>query len=299
MKSVVTGGAGFIGSNLTDKLLELGHEVIVIDNESSKSNNEYHWNTGTKNYKIDLSDTSNIDKITEIFESVNYVFHMASDVSIPYCIENPIESYLNNVKSTCNILEASRKSKVERVILSSTSAIYGLNDKICVETDTPSPLNPYSNSKLSSENLMSMYYSLYGVKTVSLRYFNVYGKRQPSKGQYAPVMGIFFQQKKSGKSLTIIGDGNQTRDFVHVFDVVDANIKVALNDASTYGQVYNVGTSKNFSIKSIASMISDDHIYLEPRPAEVRHSIANTQKIKSVYDWTPKIDLEKWIKENV
>lgn len=299
MKSVVTGGAGFIGSNLVDKLLELNHEVIVIDNESSKSNKDYHWNSETSNHKFDLSDPSNKEKLDYLFKDVNYVFHMAADVSIPYCIENPDKSYINNVNSTCHVLDSARRSNVERVVLSTTSAIYGLNEKVCEENDIPSPLNPYSYSKLSCEQMMTMYYHLYGLKTVSLRYFNVYGTRQPKSGQYAPVMGIFLRQKNNGESLTIVGDGNQTRDFIHVSDVVDANINVALKESEYYGEVYNVGTSKNHSINKIAKMISDDHIHIEPRIGEVRHSIANIDKIQKTYGWYPKIELETWISENV
>jgi UDP-glucose 4-epimerase len=160
-------------------------------------------------------------------------------------------------------------------------------------------LNTYSLSKFSGENLMKLYFDLYGLRTVSLRYFNAYGPRQPASGQYAPVIGIFKRQKDNGESLTIVGDGNQTRDFIHVSDIVNANIKAATIDTNTYGEVYNVGTGVHYSIKKIASMISDNHIHIPPRPAEARFSCANIHKIKSVYEWTPQINLETWIKENL
>lgn len=299
MKSVVTGGAGFIGSNLVDTLLNKGHEVIVIDNQTSKSNKNYHWNEKAKNYKLDISNQTNQEELNNIFHKVDYVFHMAADVSIPYCIENPSKSYINNVNSLCNVLESSRINGINRVVLSSTSAIYGLSENICRESDISNPLNPYSHSKLACEQLMKMYYDLYSLKTVSLRYFNVYGNRQPEKGQYAPVMGIFLAQKRNGEYLTIVGDGNQTRDFVHVSDVVDANITVALNDYENYGEVYNVGTSKQYKIKDIADMISNNQIHISPRPAEVKNSLADISKIFKAYGWKPKVKLEDWIKEHV
>lgn len=295
-KALVTGGAGFIGSNLVDTLLEKDYQVVVVDNESSKSRSEYYWNEYASNYNLDLSSKNNLEKLFDICEGVDYIFHMAADVSIPYCIENPVDSYVNNVNALLHVLEASRKANVEKLVFSSTSAIYGLTEKVCIETDNPNPLNPYSHSKYAGEQLIKMYYDLYGFRGVSLRYFNVYGERQPSTGQYAPVIGIFQTQHKNGQPLTVVGDGNQTRDFIHVSDVVNANITVATTDVETYGEVYNVGTGKNFSIKKIANMISTNHIHIPPRPAEARMSLANIHKIKSIYGWSPKVELEDWIK---
>jgi UDP-glucose 4-epimerase len=295
-KALVTGGAGFIGSNLVDLLLERDYEVIVVDNQSANSHTEYYWNEKTKNYKIDLN--NNVNALTELCKGCDYIFHLAADVSIPYCIEHPNNSYLNNVGSLCSVLEAARHAQVDKVVFSSTAAIYGLTNKVCVENDIPDPLNPYSVSKLAGEQLMKMYYDLYNVKTVTLRYFNVYGPRQPKSGQYAPVIGIFSQQKKDGKTLTVVGDGLQTRDFIHVSDIALANLTVAEKDVDNYGQVYNVGTGRPISVKKIASMFSDDIVHLPPRPAEARHSSANISKIKRTYGWEPKVNLEEWIKEN-
>jgi UDP-glucose 4-epimerase len=297
-KVLVTGGAGFIGSNLVDLLLKNDYEVMVVDNQSANGHDEYYWNSDAKNYQFDLSSFDHIETLTEICKECDYVFHLASDVSIPYCIDNPDKSYLNNVSSLCNVLEVARKSKVKRVVFSSTAAIYGLTDKMCLETDTPDPLNPYSVSKLSGEYLMKMYSDLYNVQTVTLRYFNVYGPRQPKSGQYAPVMGIFLDQMRDGKSLTVVGDGRQTRDFIHVSDIALANLTVAEKDVDTYGQVYNVGTGKATSIKNIAEMISDNIVHIPPRPAEARQSLASVSKIKRVYGWEAKVRLQDWIKEN-
>lgn len=299
MKALVTGGAGFIGSNLVDLLLKNNYEVVVVDNECANSHDEYYWNSDAENYQFDLSSPENNEILTKISNGCDYIFHLASDVSIPYCIENPVESYLNNVSSLCNVLEVARKLKVKRVVFSSTAAIYGLTNKMCVETNPTDPLNPYSVSKLACENLMKMYYDLYNVQTVVLRYFNVYGPRQPKSGQYAPVMGVFFDQKKDGVPLTVVGDGRQTRDFVHVSDIASANLTVAEKDVNDYGQVYNVGTGREISIKNIAALISDNIVHIPPRLAEARKSIANVSKIKQVYGWESKVDLKDYIKENV
>jgi UDP-glucose 4-epimerase len=206
---------------------------------------------------------------------------------------------LNNVASLSHILEAARVCRVEKVVFSSTAAIYGMTNSICVETAISDPLNPYSVSKLSGEYLMKMYYDLYNVKTVSLRYFNVYGPRQPETGQYAPVMGIFLKQRNEGKALTVVGDGLQTRDFIHVFDIATANLMVAEKDAETYGQVYNVGTGNATSVKKIAQLISDKIEYLPLRPAEVKHSLSNINKIKNTYGWNPSTKLDDWVREQL
>lgn len=297
MKCLVTGGAGFIGSNLVDHLLENGHQVIVVDNESANSHDEYYWHSSADNHKFDIS-PYNLDRFIVLCEGVDCIFHLASDVSISFCIENPAETYLNNICSTTTVLEAARLAGVEKVVFSSTAAIYGLTDKICVESDKPDPLNSYSVSKLSGETLMKMYNDLYNVKTVTLRYFNVYGPRQPKTGQYAPVIGIFSRQKNDGNALTVVGDGRQTRDFIHVSDIASANLTVAEKDVDNYGEVYNVGTGMATSVKEIAEMISDEITHIPPRPAEARQSLADVSKIKDAYGWKAKVNLHQWIEEN-
>lgn len=297
MKCLVTGGAGFIGSNLVDHLLENGHQVIVVDNESANSHDEYYWHPSADNHKFDIS-PYNLDRFIVLCEGVDCIFHLASDVSISFCIENPAETYLNNICSTTTVLEAARLAGVEKVVFSSTAAIYGLTDKICVESDKPDPLNSYSVSKLSGETLMKMYNDLYNVKTITLRYFNVYGPRQPKTGQYAPVIGIFSRQKNDGKALTVVGDGRQTRDFIHVSDIASANLTVAEKDVDNYGEVYNVGTGMATSVKEIAEMISDEITHIPPRPAEARQSLADVSKIRDAYGWKAKVNLHQWIEEN-
>lgn len=296
VKSLVTGGAGFIGSNIVDKLLELGHEVVVIDNEYSDVHEQFYWNPKCKNYKLDIRD---YEKTRILYDNVDYVFHTAAEARIQPAILNPIEAVSINSVGTCTVLQCSREANVKKVIYSSTSSAYGMNSSPNVETQKDDCLNPYSVSKVNGEKLCSMYTKLFGLKTVILRYFNVYGNRHPLRGQYAPVIGIFLRQKSMGEKLTIVGDGEQRRDFTNVIDVVDANIKSALTDVDDeyYGNVYNVGTGINHSINEVAKLISDNKIHIEERIGESRITLANNSKIREVFGWIPKIKLEDWIEE--
>jgi UDP-glucose 4-epimerase len=287
MKSLVTGGAGFIGSTLVEKLLEQDEMVVVVDNESANTHEETYWNDDAINIIMDVNDPAMKNAIT----GIDRIFHLAADISIPYSIENPVGTYANNVHGLLNVLEVARKNDIENVVFSSTAAIYGLTDKVCVETDTPDPLNPYSVSKLAGEYLMKMYNDLYGIKTVSLRYFNVYGPRQSNTGQYAPVVGIFQKQKAQNSALTIVGDGEQTRDFIHVSDVAAANILVSELDVTG---VYNVGTGVEYSVNQIADMISSVQRNIPPRVGEAKRSLADSSKLRSL-GWEPKIKLEEWV----
>ena len=287
MNVLVTGGAGFIGSNLVDRLLDRGDMVVVVDNETANTHEETYWNDNAINVKADVNDKG----FDNIATYIDCIFHLAADISIPYSIENPAATYKNNVHGLLNVLETARKNDIKKVIFSSTAAIYGLTDKVCVETDTPDPLNPYSVSKLAGEHLMKMYHDLYGIQTASLRYFNVYGPRQSNTGQYAPVVGIFQKQKENNSALTIVGDGEQTRDFVHVYDVADANILLAESDATG---VYNVGTGVEYSVNQIANMISDVQRNIPARVGEARRSLADSSKLRSL-GWEPKVKLEDWV----
>jgi len=294
MKSLVTGGAGFIGSNLVDRLLEIGHEVIVIDNEYSSAHDHFYWNDNAQNYKYDIRDYQNT---RPLYDGVDYVFHIAAEARIQPAILNPIESVSINSVGTCTVLQCSREVGVKRVIYSSTSSAYGLNQSPNIETQIEDCLNPYSISKVNGEKLCKMYTSLYGLPTIVFRYFNVYGERQPLKGQYAPVIGIFLRQRESGSPLTIVGDGNQRRDFTYVGDVVNANILAAIKEVNSdaFGEVYNVGTGNNYSVNQIARMISDNTVNITPRPAESRVTLANNQKLRNTFGWEPTMKLEDWI----
>ena len=294
MKSLVTGGAGFIGSNLVDRLLEMGHEVVVIDNEYSDAHDQFYWNDKAQNYKYDIRDYENT---RPLYDGVDYVFHIAAEARIQPAILNPIEAVSINSVGTVTVLQCAREAGVKRVMYSSTSSGYGLNQTPNIETQPDDCLNPYSVSKVNGEKLCKMYTSLYGLQTVCFRYFNVYGERQPLRGQYAPVIGIFLRQREAGEPLTVVGDGNQRRDFTYVGDVVQANILAATSnpDSDAFGQVYNVGTGTNHSINQIARLIDHPTVHIAPRPGESRVTLANNQKLRKTFGWAPTMKLEDWI----
>jgi len=298
MKSLVTGGAGFIGSNLVDALLDMDHEVVVIDNEYSDAHDHLYWNDDADNYKYDIRDYENT---RPLYDGVDYVFHLAAEARIQPAILNPIGAISINSVGTCTVLQCAREAKVKKLMYSSTSAAYGMNSQPNVETQPDDCLNPYSVSKVNGEKLCKMYTDLFGLDTVIFRYFNVYGERQPVRGQYAPVIGIFLRQLASGELLTIVGDGQQRRDFTYVKDIVNANIMSAISNADkeAYGQVYNVGSGINYSINEVASMISKDVKHISPRVGEARISLANVDKIYETFAWKPQQDLREWIGKQI
>ena len=294
MNCLVTGGAGFIGSNLVDKLIDLGHNVICIDNESAECHEQFYWNPKANNYKYDICD---YDQIEHLFNEVDYVFHIASDARIQPAILNPRKSIESNAVGTANVLELSRLAKVKKFVYSSTSSAYGKKAILPnIETQPSDPLTPYSAAKVFGENLARVYYNLYGLETISLRYFNVYGDRQPLKGQYAPVIGLFLKQYHEGKPLTVVGDGSQRRDFTHISDVVEANI-LASEASHGFGEVYNIGYGSNYSIIDIANMISNDVKFIPSRIGEVQETLASNEKFKGLTGWTPKVSLIEWLQK--
>lgn len=298
MKVLVTGGAGFIGSNLVDKLIEKNYEVVVIDNEFSDAHDQFYWNDKAQNYKFDIRDYQNT---RPLYNGVDYVFHLAAEARIQPAILNPIEAVSINSVGTVTVLQCAREAGVKRVMYSSTSSAYGFNQTPNIETQPDYCLNPYSVSKVNGEKLCKMYTDLFGLQTICFRYFNVYGERQPLRGQYAPVIGIFLRQRAEGKPLTIVGDGNQRRDFTYVGDVVNANILASTVDIDNelYGTVFNVGTGKNYSINEIAKNISDNTINIPPRVGESKVSLCNNEKLVKVLGWEPTMDILSWIKNQL
>jgi len=292
--SIVTGGAGFIGSHIVEKLKRLDHMVVVVDNEYSDNDN-FHWRKDTLNVNIDITDYKALKKA---FTGADYIFHCAAEARIGPAIENPLNALNINTMGTCNVLQCAREVGAKKVLYSSTSSGYGLNEAPNIETQPDDCLNPYSVSKIAGEKLCKMYTDLYGLNTIIFRYFNVFGERAPRKGQYAPVTGIFLRQKAAGEPLTIVGDGEQRRDYIYVKDVANANIMAAISnpDDDAYGQVYNLVSGKNYSVNEIASFISDDTINIPPRIGEARNSLANIDKIQKTFAWKPEVDVEQWIK---
>ena len=307
MRCIVTGGAGFIGSNLVDRLIDDGHEVIVFDNLSTGK--KENINPKAKFFKFDISNDK-IFNLTTMHNGVKYsledeilnvdvVFHMACLARVQPSIENPMLYHDKNVNGLVNMLEYCRNYNVKRFVFSSSSSVYGdveEKDLPTSEDKKLNPMSPYAIHKLIGEQYCKLYSELYNIETVSLRYFNVYGHRQPTSGAYCLVMGIFAGQRLNDKPMTIRGDGEQRRDFTYVGDVVDANIKVMDYPLELNGDVFNIGNGDNKSVNDIADLIGGDRVTVES-VIEPRATLADNNKAKKVLQWNPKGDLEKWIVE--
>lgn len=289
MKYLITGGCGFIGSNLVDFLIEENHEVIVIDNETSEN---IFKNNKAKYYKYCITDIKNTLKI---YKNVDCVFHIAAKARIQKCIKNPIETIRTNYDGTLAVLECVKKNGIRRMVFSSTSSIYGNNKAPQKETDEPDCLNHYSSSKLAAENLCKLYNKMYNLDIAILRYFNVYGKRESKKGPYASVLGIFKRQKANNKSLTVVGDGSQRRDFTSVLDVVQANWLVCNYKEKINADIFNVGSGKNYSILEIAKTMSDKIEFLPSRPGEALETLADIKKMSSKFGYKSSCNLIDYI----
>ncbi|MBT69800.1 MAG: hypothetical protein CL432_06605 [Acidimicrobiaceae bacterium] len=291
--SLVTGAAGFIGSNLVDYLLDKGHQVLALDNESANNDN-FYWNDKAINVRGDMTDYAFMKNVMS--RNVNYVFHLAAESRLQPAIENPIQAVQRNCVGTTVMLQCAREVGVKRFVYSSTSSGYGNNPWPNDETQPDDCLNPYSVSKVSAEKFCKMYSSLYGLETVVLRYFNVFGERCPTRGQYAPVIGIFDRQKESGEPLTIVGNGSQKRDFIYVKDIARANYLASLMPLKgKVGEVFNVGSAKNYSVQQIADTISDDQVYIPERNGEMDTTLADITKIGETIGWEPEVDVLEWI----
>ncbi|MFY9457534.1 MAG: SDR family oxidoreductase [Candidatus Spechtbacterales bacterium] len=299
MNTLVTGGAGFIGSNLVQRLVSDGHQVTVVDNLSTgKRENLPAGQAGLhKNAEFFELDISDLDAIKPTFEGKDIVFHVAALPRLTRSIEDPASTFKSNVTGTLNVLLAARDAGVKRVVYSASSSAYGFQDKLPLcETMPPKPLNPYGLSKYVGEELCREFTNFYGLDTISLRYFNVYGPRMDMEGDYATVIGKFLRLKSSGQPLTIIGDGKQTRDFTNVDDVVRANILASQVDKGG-GEVINIGAGDNHSVQEIADLIGGGHVYIPERPGEVRDTLADISKAKRILGWEPKVSLKDGINQ--
>ena len=292
MRALVTGGAGFIGSHIVDALIERGDDVICIDDQSAPQNGVFYWNQQAVNIIDDIRD----ENLRKHYVDVDVVFHLAARSRIQPTVNNPSECFSVNVLGTQEVLEASRISGVKRVVYSASSSYYGHASKPpFIEGAPKGCATPYSLSKWQGEEVCDLYTKLYGLSTVSLRYFNVYGPREPLKGEYAPVMGLFKRQRVSGLPMTIVGDGEQRRDFTHISDVVRANL-LAAEYLSVTGPV-NVGTGRNFSINDLAKMIGGETVNLPERVGETRETLANVNRAREELSWVPEVRLEDYLRE--
>lgn len=301
MKYIVTGGAGFIGSNLVDKLIENNHEVIVIDDLSlGKKRN---INKKAQFHKLNIASFDptkkwvNLDEIGKLFDGVDTIFHLAAKTRVQPSIVDPYTWNTVNVGGTLNLLNLARIHNVRRFVFSSSSSVYGnVTDEYLPtpETAPRNPLSPYGLQKLFGECYCKLYSTIHNIDTVCLRYFSVYGERQPTKGDYSLVMGIFANQRLEGKPLTINGDGEQRRDFTYVGDVVSANIKASMSDKVGNGEILNVGNGDNRSVNDIAKMIGGPIEYRDP-VIEPRETLADNSKTRKLLDWKPTMKLEDWM----
>ena len=294
-KSIITGGAGFIGSNLTDHLVRIGHKVVVLDNfvSGKKSNISHHSKKKVKIVKIDISDS---EKLSKYFKGADYVFHLAALAQIIPSIKNPKKYFKNNVNGTLNVLEAAKKEKIKKFIYAASSSCYGNPKKFPTsEKDQIDLKNPYAATKFIGEELVMRYATLYKMPNISFRFFNVYGPRLSTSGQYSAVMANFLSQTKSKKALTIVGDGKQTRDFIHVDDLANAFIKVI--KSKLVNKIYNLGSGKSTSINTVAKIFRGKRKHIAIRPGEPRTSLAKITKLKKDINWKPKISIQLGIKK--
>jgi UDP-glucose 4-epimerase len=293
MKVLITGGAGFIGSNVVDKALDKGWQVKILDNLSTGF-------TENINPKCDFvkADICDYNKIEKHFEGIDVVFHLAALPRVQPSIDDPLPYNKVNIEGTLSVLDACKNHGVKKIVFSSSSSVYGeCGDEPVDEEYRKKPLSPYALQKLVCEQYFELYSTLFGIDSICLRYFNVYGNRQPSIGAYVPVVGIFFKQCMEGTPLTVTGDGTQARDFVNVLDVAEANILAAQSNLKGYNY-FNVGAGNNEKIYKIAEKICYNNIkYIEPR-IEPKNTIANIEKAKMLLKWQPQIKLMEWIGEN-
>lgn len=289
-KAVVTGGAGFIGSNLSRALVDAGWETHIIDIDPS-----FRKDTLPKEAPLHVLDVRSTDAIQEIMEGADVVFHTAAVPRVPYSLEHPVETTDQNITGTVSALTAAARAKVRRFVYSASGSAYGEQTTLpLVETMVANPVNPYGLQKYVGELFAKLWSETYGIETVSLRYFNVYGPGMDPNGAYALAIGKFAMARKNNEPITIFGDGTVTRDFTHVSDVVRANLLATESSKVGKGEVINIGAGRNVSIKVLADMFGGEIIYAAPR-IEAHDSLADNRKAKELLGWEPMITLEDGI----
>ena len=294
MKVVITGGSGFIGSHLSDKLIKLGHEVIIIDNLSNGRLNNIEHLLDNKNFKFHELDIINLEDIRPIFKDVDWVFHLAGIGDIVPSIENPKQYYDCNVTGTFNVLESSRAVGVKKIIYAASSTCYGIPDNYpTAETADIRPQFPYALTKYMGEELIMHWSQTYNIPAISLRLFNVYGPRSRTSGAYGAVFGVFLAQKLAEKPYTIVGDGKQTRDFTFVSDIAAAFIAAAESDVS--GEIINIGSDNTYSVNRLVELLGGDVVHIPKRPGEPDCTWADITKAKQLLNWQPKVGLEEGV----
>lgn len=296
---MVTGGAGFIGSHIVDRLLSDGHEVVVLDDFSTGHRSNLPEDDSLT---IVEGDISNFDTVKQCMQGIDWVFHKAAVASVPKTVNDPVGSSLVNYQGTLHLLEAARNNDVKRFVFASSAALYGDEPTLPkIETMCPVTLSPYAVDKLASESACGMYTKLYGLETVCLRYFNVYGPKQDPSSPYSGVISIFTDKLKNKQIPSIFGDGEQTRDFVFVSDVVEANMK-AVTTENCAGQFFNIATGNKITLNDLLKSLSDIYSiefnvnYGEVRQGDIKDSYAVIDKANSILKWQPSVELKQGLK---
>ena len=295
MKSLVTGGAGFIGSNLVDLLVKKKHKVIVLDNFSTgrRSNLKNHTKKNVKVIKIDIFKNKNLDKY---FNGVDYVFHLAGLADIVPSIENPKKYFDANVLGTFNVVRASNKAKIKKFIYAASASCYGFPKQFPTKEDSDiKPMYPYAFTKRQGEELVMHWNKVYNFPAISLRFFNCYGPRSRTTGVYGAVFGVFLAQRLASIPLTIVGNGKQTRDFIHVSDLVNAVLKAAYSKNT--GKIYNLAGGKEIQVNKIERLIGGKTVNIPKRPGEPDRSLGDIKKIKKDLNWKPKVKIENGVED--
>jgi UDP-glucose 4-epimerase len=301
MRALVTGGAGFIGSHIGQRLLSLGHKVVVLDNLFTGSiENVEAVGPGVHFVQGDVRDLAVVE---EHARGCDVVFHQAAIVSVPLSVERPQESHDVNIQGTLNVLQAARAAKVRRVVFASSAAIYGQEPTLPKREDMlPAPISPYGVEKMTGEHYLATWSKLFGVETVALRYFNVFGPRQDPKSPYSGVISIFVDRILAGKPITFFGDGSQTRDFVYIANVVDANL-LAATTPGVSGRVFNVACGRSITLLELGSLIERaaarnvERVFAEPRAGDIEHSLADITRARNELGYEPKVDVETGLRD--
>jgi len=290
-KCVVTGGAGFIGSHLTEHLLNLGHDVTVLDNLATGRVSNLAEFKDHPAFTFQNCDIAHDPNLPELFKDAEWVFHLAGLADIVPSVQSPATYHDVNVSGTVAVLEAARAADIKRFVYTASSSCYGLPDNFpTAETDEIRAMYPYALTKYLGEQYTLHWNKVYRLPTVSLRLFNVYGPRSRTTGAYGAVFGVLLAQKLAGQLLTVVGDGSQTRDFTYVTDVADAFIAAATSDVE--GEIFNVGSGNTYSINHLVDLIGGDVTYIPKRPGEPDCTFADTTKILKALDWSPKVSFE-------
>lgn len=292
MKVLVTGGAGFIGSHLVDRLLDDGHEVTVLDNFATGRRENLVQHRGQPRLRIHQVDVAEAELIKPYFEEVAWVFHLAALADIVPSIKQPLKYHRSNVDGTVAVLEAARSCQVKRFMYAASASCYGIPDELpTLETAPIRPMYPYALTKYLGEHYVLHWSRVYGLPCVSLRLFNVYGPRSRTSGAYGAVFGVFLAQKLAGKPFTVVGDGTQTRDFTFVTDVVDAFVRAA--ESQVDGEIFNVGSGNGYSVNDLVQLLGGDVIHIPKRPGEPDNTFADIGKITRALAWKPKVSFEE------